>query len=140
MEVAMAKKMKKNDPKVIAKRELARKKARKKRLTILVIVVVALLIIALAVFLIVNAAQAGIETYTDGAQTIRLYSDGSFSADLPHGVRRSGTHFTANVGGLSTITFIYDGEMTHSEFIDGQLLIPVEWQDSCGHNTILSRR
>jgi len=124
-----------------ARLELAQKKAKKRKIIVLSIVAVSVLAISVLVFILV-VQGLGTETYTDGGQqSVRLTSDGSFVADLAHGVKYDGTFEKTEQEGYADITFTFnDGLTAVGVIVDDQLHLPYEWDDGHGHETVFSKR
>ena len=136
----MAKKTKKTDPKAVARREKARKKAKLKRL-MLTIAVCVFVGLAIAGYLIFSSMrEAATDTFSDGTQTIRLRPNGRFTAQLYHGMSFNGEYTIGEEEGWTIVSFTHDGMTVQSEIVEDMLFIPTEWHDQCGHNTVLPRR
>ena len=122
-----------------ARRELARKKARQKKLLIIAAVVV--IVLAVAAVVIFGAVQdAGTQIFSQPPQTVRLLPNRTFTAELYHGIRHSGTYTKTEQDGLTTIEFNSGGVTAQTVIIDDNLFVPLEWQDDHGHNTVLPKR
>jgi len=123
-----------------ARRELAIKQAKKKKITIIVIIAV-ILVSLIAFFVVRSIMAAGAEVYTDGSQTVNFQEDGSFTANLSHGIIQRGTYAFTELDDRTTVTFnLNAGFSIVGEIADNQLILPVEWQDACGHNFVLPKR
>ena len=121
------------------RRELAVKRAKKRK--IIIIAAVALVVVLIAAAVIVNVILAsGTELYSNGNQSVSFHPDGSFTATLSHGVRRNGTFELSEQDGRTQVSFIQDGWTSAGEIVDGNLIIPEEWRDACGHDPVLPRR
>jgi len=119
------------------------KKAKRKKK--IVIAVIALFLIALAVAIAISIwnsskedAVSVVETYSDGHQTVRLLSDGSFTAALAH-ENESGIYLKTTEDGKELIAFITEEGTALGEIADDALIIPEEWQDDHGHGSVLPR-
>ena len=129
----------KRSPNKRGRRALAEKRA--KRTKILIITTLSVIVIAIAAYLIVNAfLESGTEVYSDGLQSVRLRQNGSFSAELAHSTNFNGTFTYSEQGESTIVSFTYDGTTVDGEIVDGQLTIPDEWRDLCGHNPVLPKR
>jgi len=122
--------------------ELARKQAKRNRtigiIVVTVVIAVALAAIALVVYNTIQNNNA--ETFGIGEVALRLRSDGRFTADLDHDVKYRGRYTLAEQGGATVVTFTHNGMTVDGEIIDDEFHIPHEWQDSCGHTSILPKR
>ena len=126
-----------NDKKV--RRELEAAQAKRKKRIILAIVLV--FIAALVTLLIVGATkEASAETYAADSQSVRLNPDGSFVAILAHGARVTGVYNKTEEGDKSVVEFIYNDTSAIGEIEDGNLNIPDEWIDACGHETVFAKQ
>ena len=114
-----------------------KKKKRKRNVIIAVVSVVVLALVAVTVITVMSSI--GTETYSDGQQSIKLNSDGSFTAALYH-IRYDGTYVRTG----DSIELTYDfGGTTATVFaqLDGDsLYLPIEWDDSHGHGNVLTKR
>ena len=132
----MAKKRRTHSKRV--RRELAAKRAKRKKVAV---IVMAVIVLSLATYFIAGAIwEAQTETYSDWSQTVTLSPNGRFSAELSHGVTRSGTFTRAEQGDLTIVSFTQDGMTVTSEIANRHLTIPIEWQDACGHNPVLPKQ
>ena len=115
---------------------LLKSKKRKKR----IIVICATLTVALVALIVIATIQYSQQrVFADGNQRVTLANNGNFTANLPHGVTRTGT-FTETPGdGVTIISFSENGS-TATGTIEGNILnLPVEWDDGCGHNPRLEQ-
>ena len=86
-----------------------------------------------------NADTARI--YANGANTITLNEDFTFSAKLPHGLTKSGTYSeTVDALGVTTIIFTVNGAQASGIIRNNVLSIPSEWEDSHGHGSNFALR
>ena len=121
------------------KREMEAKQAKTKKVIVISAVVVVFLAIA-ALFVYDAVMKSGTEFYSDGHQSVRLFSDGTFTAELYHGVRYSGTYEKIGQGDDFSIAYT-SGDVTVTGEVTGRLLhIPEEWQDDHGHGTVLTKQ
>ena len=121
------------------RREQAIKRAKRKK--IIIISAIAAVVVALVSYLIVNAILAPeTDIFTDGSQTVILQSDGNFTANLSHSVKRDGTFTLADQEELTIVTFNQNGAIFTAEIENDELILPEEWKDECGHNWILPKR
>lgn len=119
-----------------ARREAARKKARQKKITVLIVCIVAVAAVAALIFLALPQESDG-RVFVAGNNRVTLYEDGSFTAELPHGVSKSGTyteieHIDADV---TTISFTVEDRIEVGSITGDTLTIPAEWDDGHGHAT-----
>jgi len=114
------------------KRRLAIKKAKQKKMIIISACIAAsVLIIAAVVYFAVR--QGGDRVYASGNESVTLYSDGSFSARLYHGLVITGTYSESKQGRLTVVAFSHDGTVSNGT-IEGKVLdLPEEWEDDHGH-------
>jgi len=116
------------------KTKLARKKAKRKKIIIWVISITAVLAISAALILyFVNRENNSDRVYVSGDQTVTLNDDGTFKAELYHGVNISGTYTESTEGGVVIITYLHDGIVTTGTISGNTLIIPEEWEDDHGH-------
>jgi hypothetical protein len=86
----------------------------------------------------VNAGQQSEERiFTDGRQTVTLYGNGAFAAQLLHNNKKDGTYRETTEGSSTMVIFFYQGTTVNARLVNNALLIPDEWDDSHGHNKIL---
>lgn len=117
-----------------AEQKAAMKKAKKRKQTIMTTVIcVAIVAVIVTVFLLDRAQQTNMRIYTNGNFGVTLNDDGSFTAQLPHNVRKSGTFAEQTEGAVTTISFTFDGRTEHGRIEGNILIIPDEWDDGCGH-------
>jgi len=118
------------------KQKQAVKRTSRKNLIIIssVCIAIAVVIGALVIFNTTNN-QGETRVFTVGSQTITLYDDGAFSAQLAHGVAKSGTYSESVVGDVTTVSFTYEGKTEKGNIVGNVLTIPNEWDDSHGHGT-----
>ena len=115
-----------------ARREQAiRKKQRNRR------VIITACIVALAAFVgfyaIYAFNQRNNRVFAEDDQRVTLFENGNFTAQLPHGVNKSGTYTEEDTDGTITITFVYDGTRSQGNIVDDILILPNEWIGGCGH-------
>jgi ABC-type antimicrobial peptide transport system permease subunit len=95
-----------------------------------------LLGIALAVALMIYAGMQSVmrhvksDVYTDGVQTVTLFDDGSFTADLRLNMQRSGTYEKVIIENVSVITiwFFVAGERDIGWLMNDVLQLPPAWE------------
>ena len=128
------------------KKEKAQKKAVQKRIvTISVIgvcVLVAIAVIVLRIYL--PTRQGYTEIFSDGRQTITLFADGTFTADLTHNNQKTGTYTRAaeggsTAGGRTAVLFIVDGATAAGRIEGDSLYFPQEWEDGHHHGNVLHK-
>ena len=134
----MSKSISKTKSKLLRKQN-AQKKAGRKRLLIIGLLV--LIALGIAGFGIYSASRKNnAETYSGGGQTIHLFADGKFSANLAHGTFKSGTYTRREEGGRTTVSFIENsGAAAEGSIENNRLRIPNEWDDGHGHGNILPK-
>jgi len=120
------------------RKEVAKKKAKQKKLLIICIcVLVVAAAAAVAIFFIAQPSDG--EVYRGGGQLVQFLEDGSFSATLPHGVRKSGTYTKTVEDGRTIVAFNTDGIVVTGYIEDDMLHLPHEWDDGHGHDIILPK-
>jgi hypothetical protein len=136
----MSKNKSKKQEKILLREKAEKEAKRQKILIICVCALIAAVVLTLAVLRAARNDDA--ETYSDGFQTIRLFNNGSFTATLAHGTHIRGNYKRINAGGKVEIHFTTDGNRRSGiGYIEnGELEIPWEWQDGCGHGNVLRRR
>jgi len=120
------------------RRNQAVKKAKRKR-TIKIILAGAGILLAVAAVIITIILTYGSEYYAEGGQSLRLHSDGTFTAILYHEVSYSGTYERVENG--VNLTYGEITPITVFSHIENKLLtLPTEWDDFHGHQRILPKR
>ena len=122
-----------------ARKEKAIKQAKRKK--IIIIAIIAVVIVALAIIIaLFYSRQKGTETYSSGGQTITLHNDGTFTANLAHGLSYEGSYEkTSDSDG--TILIFTTGGTSVSGRVNGDILsIPDEWLDDHGHGSELKKQ
>ena len=120
------------------RRKAAQAKARRKK--IIIIVCIAAVVAVGVGFLISSLMQSdNAEVFSHGNQRVRLYDDGTFSANLPHGVRLSGTFTQVDEGDRVIVAFSHDGIVAEGFIENDSLHIPNEWDDGHGHANVFPR-
>ena len=128
--------------KALRKEKRKHEKAKKSKKQIIILVAaIAVFIIAAVVILSLNSSSApDTEVYSDGHQTVTLLPDGTFTAELVHDERESGTYDKTDQGGLMIVSFTVDDETVYGLITDDTLYLPEEWQDDHGHNSALPKQ
>ena len=117
-----------------ARRESAMKKSKQKK--IITLSAGALVITAFAILLVVSTLQqTDGRVYAAGSNRVVLYEDGSFTARLPHNVRKSGTYTERTENNVTTVSFRHGGRTVMGIITNDILSIPHEWRDNHGHAT-----
>ena len=120
------------------RKEKALKKAFLKRIVIFGIL--ALVVTTAVVFTVQKLSHhEEEEIYSAGGQTVRLSENGKFSANLAHGVRKSGTYTREIEDGRTTIYFNVEGREEIGWIFSDALHMPREWDDGHGHGSILPK-
>jgi len=122
------------------KKENAKKKANRKKLIIIGICVLAVVIAAAVIILIRNqsSAAAGTEVYSYGGQSIWLFANGNFTANLAHNTI-NGAYTKVNESGQTLVYFNISGNQVVGRIINNSLYLPDEWDDGHGHGSVFSR-
>lgn len=116
-----------------ARRQAAIKKAQKKKTAITGIVILAIAAVV-ALIAIGMFQQRGERVFVArGNLQVTLRRDGSFSAILPHGVRKSGTYTEVIDGDVTIVTFTRAGHTEIGTITGNVLTIPLEWDDDPRH-------
>jgi len=113
------------------RREAAQKRARKKRIAIIATLAtcVVLFIVAAVVYTVTRPDSRVFQVA--GGQSVILYENGRFSANLFHNMSISGT-FTEDVGeDASVISFTHGGTTIFTQIEDDVLILPVPWRSNC---------
>jgi hypothetical protein len=120
------------------KKKQAAKRGNRKNLIIIASVCIAI-VVAISALVIFNATNQQSETrvFTAGNQKVTLSDDGTFSAQLAHGVTKSGTYTENSTGSVTIISFIYDGKTENGNINGNVLTLPNEWDDGHGHGASL---
>jgi len=115
-----------------ARREAAIKKANaKKKILTIIGVLAAILVVGL---LIMGALQNNDRVFTaDGNQTITLYEDGSFTANLPNGVNIEGMYMEQFEDNITFVLFLLDDGIEVGSIEGGILTPPLQWYDEHGY-------
>jgi len=122
----------------ILRKENAIKKTKQKR--IMVICSCALVVIAAVVFTVhFDRKRGSVEVYSGGGQTVRLFENGTFSANLAHHVRKSGTYTKITEDNRTTVSFSVNGRIEVGRIENDRLHIPREWDDGHGHGSVFAR-
>jgi len=120
------------------KKENAIKKANRKKIIIIgicVLVAAAAVIVTLAVR---NQSSGGAEIYRYGGQSILLYANGNFTANLAHHAV-NGSYTKANENGQTLVYFYAGGNQVIGRIINNSLYLPDEWDDGHGHGSVFPR-
>jgi len=121
------------------KKQIARKKMNRKNIIIAIIFVIIAAGAAAGWFTFGNKNKDA-ETYSAGGQTIRLFPDGNFTANLAHNTNKSGTYARIEEGGRILLVFTEsNGAVSEGSIQNNRLHIPSQWDDGHGHGNILSR-
>jgi len=100
------------------------------------------LIISLAIFLMIACTRnekSKNEIFSYHGQTVQLSADGSFTASLAHGVRKSGTFTKTTDSNNIIVSFNVNGNVEVGRIINNSLHIPREWDDGHGHGNVFPK-
>jgi len=128
----------------MGKKMTRRQKLRLKKIMGIIICIVIVVIVVTAI--IVNILQnRNARVFTDGTQTITLRENGTFTAELYHGVIRSGDYKEMSMMGEDgefIVVFFQEKnvETTGGFLVDNILTYPEDWDDIHGHNRNLELR
>ncbi|MCL2670865.1 MAG: hypothetical protein FWF10_02385 [Clostridiales bacterium] len=118
-----------------ARREAEMKRKKKNRIILIVVIAAILVLAAIIGFSVYRQSQ--IRVYSGGGQTVTLYSNGSFTASLSHGVNRAGAYTETIEGDTITITFSYGNTSASGTIAHNVLTLPDAWDDGHGHGSKL---
>ncbi|MCL2404309.1 MAG: hypothetical protein FWC92_02050 [Defluviitaleaceae bacterium] len=123
------------------KRQEALKIEKRNKRIVAVTAAIIILAIIMAVTIVSINQQRGSRVYANGRNTVTLYRNGRFQANLPHGVVRRGTFSEVMTGIVTTVSFVQDGLTTEGVINGDMLTIPPEWDDGHSHprNYLLRR-
>ena len=127
----MSIKPKKSEIKRMRRIEAIKKAQRKKILTVTVCCIISLIIIGLLSVNLYRQSKARI--FTGGGQTVTLFEDGTFTANLAHETRK-GTYTESSEG---SVLFVSEGIEANGRIVNNDLSLPEEWDDHHGHNATL---
>ena len=115
-----------------ARRAAAVKRAKQRRITFIGVgAVVATAFVVLLLFTILREDTSRV--FVNAGSTVTLNEDGTFIANLPHGVRISGTFFETEIGASTTVSFV-TSRGTENGNLDSEVLsIPNAWVPACAH-------
>jgi len=127
--------------KKVKQAELAKRKAKQKKIAITSVVAGLLAAVAVVVAIVIAEQSKPpppepiieFDAYKLGEQEIRLYQDGTFFANLVHGVVKEGTYDSITKGLEMEITFKYDEKEEQGKLTGKTLTIPENWDDRCQH-------
>jgi len=127
------------------KKEKENKKANQKKIIILCVcaavtlVVSAAIIFAPGLFEHADHSHNDAEIYSHGRSSIELNADRTFSASLPHGVRKNGTYTKTSEGSRTMVNFNVNGNIEVGRIENNSLYLPREWDDGHGHGNVFPR-
>ncbi|MCL2244329.1 MAG: hypothetical protein FWC03_07660 [Treponema sp.] len=126
--------------KIIKKENTIRKAKKKKIILALICVLIAALIIALGIYSATPVKNSGdSEIYSYGGQTVQLFADGKFTANISHNTQKSGTYTKTADGSRTLIRFYVNGSIENGRIENNSLYLPAEWDDSHGHGIVFPR-
>jgi len=79
------------------------------------------------------------EVFSLGRQTVHLLADGTFSASLAHGVRKSGSYTKTEESDGTIVSFNVNGKEEVGWITNNALHLPHEWDDNHGHGNVFPR-
>jgi len=131
--------------KALRKQKNAKKKANKKNAA--GILIFAFIVLAIAAYLLIpgilekssGGQHSESETYSHGRQKVELNENGTFSANLAHGVNKNGTYTKKAEGSRTIVTFTVDGKQEIGRIENNSLHLPNEWDDGHGHGSVFSK-
>ena len=131
------------------KRERAEKRAKRKKT--LIIGIFALVLAAVIGYFAYSsitkstitrdivAQDQSAEIYSYGRQIVVLKGDGSFTANLSHGVNKSGTYTKTVSEGTERVMFNVNGRIETGRIVNNSLHLPHEWDDGHGHGSVFKK-
>ncbi|MCL2070816.1 MAG: hypothetical protein FWH07_01095 [Oscillospiraceae bacterium] len=122
------------------RREAALKKSRRNK----ILIVLACLLVAagiVAFIFIQNAVRGKAEIYSAGGQSVHLYENGNFTANMSHGANKKGTYTKSSedAEGRVSVYFKVANSTVEGVIEDGRLSLPTEWDDGHGHGSVLTK-
>jgi nitrate reductase NapE component len=87
---------------------------------------------------IINDSQA--EIYSDGIQTVTLFTNGTFTANLANGLSLRGRYEKIDLPYVTLVRFMSDGLAETAFLKDGVLQLPYDWEVDVTKETFLPRR
>jgi len=116
-------------------------KARLKQKRIVLLSAYIFIIIILAFGTLSCSKKEKIETeiFSFHGQTVKLLSDGNFTAFLAHGVKKSGTYTKTRENERIIISFNVNGNIEVGMIINNFLHLPKEWDDGHSHGNIFPK-
>jgi len=131
------------------RKEQAQRKTRQKNLVFIGVAVVAVIAVGLWIYSLTqteeqaqnpNDLQIDGRLFSDGTQTVTMYNDGTFTAELAHDERKTGTYMEMDAGEVTFVAFFTGEEESENGVIEkdvqtgGEFLtFPDEWIDDQGH-------
>ena len=116
------------------RREVAQRKAKKKRQTLLLMCAAGLAVVITAVVVYTLTRPDSRVFAVSSGQTVVLYENGRFVANLFHDANISGT-FTEEEndesGRVTTISFTHGGNTVLTQIEDDVLTLPPSWRATC---------
>ncbi|MCL2443161.1 MAG: hypothetical protein FWD13_06815 [Treponema sp.] len=100
------------------------------------------LIISLVIFLVLSCTKdekSENEIFSYHGQTVQLLADGTFTASLAHGVRKSGTFTKTTENDRTIVSFNVNGKVEVGRIINNSLHLPREWDDGHGHGNVFPK-
>jgi len=79
------------------------------------------------------------EIFSYHGQTVQLLADGTFTASLAHGVRKSGTFTKTTENDRTIVSFNVNGNVEVGIIVNNFLHIPREWDDGHGHGNVFPK-
>jgi len=104
------------------------------------VIKMAIAVIAAALLILSCSQKARTETFSDGGQSVLLFTNGTFTARLAHNVRKNGTYVRNVDENMTIILFYIDGKVSFGRIENDNLYFPEDWDDSHGHGNVLPRR
>jgi len=115
-----------------SKRQLAMEKNKRNTRIIVAIIIAVLALLIAAVIISINSRNET-RVFASFNNTVELRGDGTFTANLPHGVVREGTFTESTTGGVTTVLFDERGRTAAGSINGNVLTIPSEWDDGHRH-------
>ena len=113
------------------RREAAQKRAKKKRITILAVCAIVLVAgITTAIVVALNQPDSRVFS-VPGGQSVALFENGRFEANLFHDRNITGTFTEDAQGDVTEISFTFSGTTVSTQIEDDILILPMPWRATC---------
>ena len=117
------------------RREAAQRRARKKRMTIMALCATGLVVAVIAVIIYMATRPDSRVFEVPGGQSVVLYENGRFVAQLFHNTEISGTFIEDTSGSVTTISFTHGDNTVSTQIENNVLILPVPWRATCRNHS-----